>query len=299
MSSSKTTTRVVDPNPAPCPWTKAYHSEQPYHLDWREGCTKAETLERLWKLQECIDQGDEVNVVLASGLSGRQYAVPRKGSEITKVSRGSQLVLFDPSGKIVAEDSGLENVQRGWVYRLRTCVKKPSRPKDVAYLLKLARIAKKAAYVVDKGEPELRRGAGYDMNSESFDSNEALRVFQDLALTLHIHPTALGIYSASTGEYVVPRGYKLRVTLCNNVFEYNNHRHTRPEAGLTTVNRAGACKIDNMIHSMRLVADMEWDKENKIRAVIVIEHRNLTDMMQRLTSGTSPDWKGLFFVLVS
>ena len=283
----------------PCPWTKAHHSEQPYHLDWREGFTKAEILERLWKLQKCIDQGDEVNVVLASGLSGRQYAYAQKGGEKTKVARGSQLALFDASGKIVAEDSGLENVKRGWIFLLRTCVKKTSRPNDVDYLLKLARIAKKAAFVVDKGDPELRRGSGYDMDTEAFDKNEALRVFQDLALTLHVHPTALGIYSASTGEYVVPKGYKLRVTLCNNVFEYNSHRHTRPEAGLTTVTRSGSCKIDSMIHSMRLVADMEWDKENKIRAVIVIEHRNLTDMMLRLTSGTSPDWKGLLFVLVS
>ena len=270
----------------------------PYDLDWRTAPTPVEIRERLWKVLNRLDYEGIINVVMSSGVAGRQNARPKTGDTTTiRVNRGAQLELFDADGNTVQEDDGQSGICRGWVYHLVTSSKRLN-GRDTDYLCKFIRVAKKAALLIEKFNPELRRGAGYDMDNEALDKNQALNIFADLALTIGVHPAALGISSASTGEYFLPKGYYLQVTICTNVFEYNRDRHLQNNSGLRTAKRLDSCGIDPMIHSLKLQHDKTFSEVHRIRAVVVIEHRNLRETMGNLVRRETADWRGLLFVLV-
>ena len=270
----------------------------PYDLDWRTAPTPVEIRERLWKVLNRLDYEGIINVVMSSGVAGRQYARRKTGdTTITKVNRGAQLELFDADGNTVEEEDAQSDTSRGWVYRLRTCVKRCG-GRDTEYLCKFITVAKETALIIEKFDPELRRGAGYDMDNEAFDKNQALNIFTDLALTIGVHPAALGISPASTGECFLPKGYFLQVTTCTNVFEYNRDRHLQQNSGLRTAKKFDSYSIDPMIHSLKLRHDKTFSEAHRIRAVVVIEHRNLRETMGNLVRKETADWRGLLFVLV-
>jgi len=78
-------------------------------------------------------------------------------------------------------------------------------------LLSMARVAEKMVHNLDLGRSEERRNCGYDLATQTFPKAQALRYYQDLALTIGVHPSACGMHSAGNGLFIIPEGYKLRM----------------------------------------------------------------------------------------
>lgn len=54
------------------------------------------------------------------------------------------------------------------------------------------------------------------------------RLIIDLALTIKVHPLALGIKGEVSGEVYIPEGVHINIRLVTNTFEYNKRDPTVP-----------------------------------------------------------------------
>ena len=99
----------------------------------------------------------------------------------------------------------------------------------------------------------------------------------DLALTIQVHPIALGIKAEATGQIFIPQQCRIEATQATNVFDYNNRdkelgrEHTRVKklsAGLHT--------IPERVLSLKVKTGI-LGHEGRVDAVMVVEHRSLAE----------------------
>lgn len=103
---------------------------------------------------------------------------------------------------------------------------------------------------------------------------------KDLAVTIGVHPWALGIKPEGTGQISVPRGVTITIKLVENMRLYRDRNVLggKPRDYLkdTSVRlQSGATAIPPFIESITVAVK----KESPVRAVLVIEHRNLKELM--------------------
>lgn len=116
---------------------------------------------------------------------------------------------------------------------------------------------------------------------------QAQKAWHEVALSTGLHPWALGVTPASTGEYSLPPRLSLKCVCITNILKYNVQglRKKDSERAITT-EHGQVCEIPVLL------------KELKTRgaapaAVVVVEHRNLKTLME----GAHPV-KGVLLVMV-
>jgi hypothetical protein len=259
---------------------------EPLHLDWRDGPNSDQILNALQLLLHTIAENGRIDMVTSHGLKGRMNAKRTGGRP--PVHRGSRLEYIDADGNH-------NEAVRAWVYRLWTNVKSERN----GYIWKVARVIKALALLVDSGVgPQMRRYTGFSLETDNLKSHEALEILMDIALTIQVHPIALGVCSAGTGEFVLPGGHFLIMSVCENVFDYNDSGDSR--AGLRKYKNDSnrTWPIPPMVHSLKLCRASGWQSSDQVHAVVVIEHRNLGNKMLQLASKGGIDWRGILFVFV-
>ncbi|KAL8682527.1 MAG: hypothetical protein Q9186_001474 [Xanthomendoza sp. 1 TL-2023] len=98
----------------------------------------------------------------------------------------------------------------------------------------------------------------------------------DVALTLNIHPAAFGIQQQGDGTINTPQGVTLENTRVSNIFEWEDRRRTAGDkAGTQKMALNG---IDVVIPSLVLDIKVKIQSGTRIDAVIVTEHRNLSEL---------------------
>ena len=104
------------------------------------------------------------------------------------------------------------------------------------------------------------------------------RLMLDLALTLKVHPIALGIKAEASGQVSVPKNVRIEATCITNVFHYND-RAKRPDREYMNVARLGAGihVIPEPVLDLKVVITAQTP--GRIDAVVVVEHRNLSDVL--------------------
>ena len=82
--------------------------------------------------------------------------------------------------------------------------------------------------MVQAEEPRKLRKLYYMLETKGLRERDIKRIFYDWAVTLRIHPWALGIYSQDQGLLTVPEALKIVCTLVQNVFQGSQiERYTR------------------------------------------------------------------------
>ncbi|KAL8756500.1 MAG: hypothetical protein Q9184_004482 [Pyrenodesmia sp. 2 TL-2023] len=107
------------------------------------------------------------------------------------------------------------------------------------------------------------------------------RKMLDLALTVGVHPAALGIMYEESGKVGLPNGVTIHANQVADIFNFNDRDKTRSKLP------ADSCKTRVITTGgekaiPRSVIDMKatWSTQHvKINAVIVVEHRNLAGII--------------------
>ena len=96
----------------------------------------------------------------------------------------------------------------------------------------------------------------------------------DLALTIKVHPIALGIRAESTGRIHVPENVHLDVSVVTNTFAYNDRSSSDKDRWCEKKTLApGFRDIPEPIHGLKLRVGLK--NPNRLDAVLVTEHKNL------------------------
>lgn len=106
------------------------------------------------------------------------------------------------------------------------------------------------------------------------------RIMLDLALTLKIHPIALGVKGEPSGQVFVPDGVFVHATRIVNIFDYNNRDRSASikNASFARLEKlTGLNSIPDPGSELRLVIQ----PKQQLDAVIVVEHRNLDEIVVR------------------
>ena len=132
--------------------------------------------------------------------------------------------------------------------------------------------------MVQSSEPRKVRKLQYMLEHRNFHKRLIKRILYDWAVTLGIHPWALGIYCQDQGTLTVPGGVKLSCTIVTNVFKGNwnkclSKRYTDCRTDETRKHRLRGQEIPIPARIESLA--ISYSPGFAIRAVVVTEHRNL------------------------
>ena len=106
------------------------------------------------------------------------------------------------------------------------------------------------------------------------------RLILDLTLTIGVHPVALGVKAEPSGQVSIPTSCRIEAELVTNVFSYINREKTpgqeyRREERM----KAGVHTIPEPVLSLKVKMTMNVDPPGRVDAVIVVEHRNLSEIL--------------------
>ncbi|KAL8792378.1 MAG: hypothetical protein Q9195_004991 [Heterodermia aff. obscurata] len=106
------------------------------------------------------------------------------------------------------------------------------------------------------------------------------RLIIDLALTIQVHPIALGVKGEGSGQVFIPHNVHIECTVVTNTFAYNE-RDESPENNSkkwrkTKDLRDGSHSIPEPVLSLQVRIGKSG---GRVDAVIVVEHRNVLEVM--------------------
>ena len=143
---------------------------------------------------------------------------------------------------------------------------------------------------------ESQRLTGYKVSGHNFPQKSAHKILIDLALTIGVHPAALGSIAAAGGRIMAPKKLELKLEVVVDILHWltlRNEPDPKKEFRLTEVFkvRSDWSEIPPLILNVCM-------KTTSIDAVVVAEHRNLQSVLshyKKLNRGLD----GVIFVLVS
>lgn len=145
--------------------------------------------------------------------------------------------------------------------------------------------------------PEYSRLIGYKVKVPGFDHNGDRTLLNDLAPTIGVHPTALGMLNECHGQVIVPPLFELRIREVKNVCLPLDSTAGDEDPGRPTLGGRGVSEPvptgfvergltgDAAIPPLLLKMHLQRDEGNaeRIRAVVVLEHRNLKAAIDRIS----------------
>lgn len=102
---------------------------------------------------------------------------------------------------------------------------------------------------------------------------------EDLALSIGVHPWAFGIRPEGTGQLVLPPGVLVDAIVVENMFAFRNKSGGATKKYTWHSTHGPFITIPACIQSIRVRVASE--AESGIRAVVVVEHRNLKTLMAK------------------
>ncbi|KAL9598691.1 MAG: hypothetical protein Q9179_003817 [Wetmoreana sp. 5 TL-2023] len=126
-------------------------------------------------------------------------------------------------------------------------------------------------------EPAAQGSPKYSMSLD-----RARRLMLDLALTINVHPSALGIMGEDGGQVSVPKLVSIELTRVTNAIAYND-RDKNPSQDFKRVAKLtpGIYKIPDLVLSLKVATRKHGKVGGKIDAIVVAEHRNLSEVLLR------------------
>ncbi|KAI4253006.1 MAG: hypothetical protein LQ352_003958 [Teloschistes flavicans] len=121
-----------------------------------------------------------------------------------------------------------------------------------------------------------------EVNPESHMRLETVkRLILDLALTIKVHPTALGIKGEGHGQFYVPHNARVEVEQVADMFKYLNRNASAPSGFIRQRKfKEGVSPIPDNVLRLGLVETMVGNNViGKVDAVVIIEHRNLDEAL--------------------
>ncbi|KAL8751776.1 MAG: hypothetical protein Q9184_005956, partial [Pyrenodesmia sp. 2 TL-2023] len=102
----------------------------------------------------------------------------------------------------------------------------------------------------------------------------------DIALTLGIHPAAFGIQQQEGGTIKTPDGVSLDNIIVTNIFDYNDRQRSGPIGKEVQLPGTQQLRLHGQkpIPSLVLDVNVKQSSNSKIDAVVVVEHRNLSEL---------------------
>ncbi|KAK5095505.1 hypothetical protein LTS08_008148 [Lithohypha guttulata] len=135
-----------------------------------------------------------------------------------------------------------------------------------------------------------RRHFFYEVQQKAFGlKNEVVKeIFDDIALTIGVHPFRLGAIPEARSQIFVPEQCQLTLKVVGNIFDY----YDKGTLSTVMVNRGRKQPLPVMIESL------EVSQETSVRAVVVTEHRNLTSALSMFQgTGALPGTHGIMVVM--
>ena len=101
------------------------------------------------------------------------------------------------------------------------------------------------------------------------------RILYDLALTIDVHPIALGVIPESNGQVTMPDQVAIHATIVTDIIRYHQ-QDTREKdfTGRRVFEPSQTAHIPPLLRDLKIVGKGKQGK-TKPRAVVVVEHRNL------------------------
>ncbi|KAG6988488.1 hypothetical protein G7Y79_00072g097500 [Physcia stellaris] len=219
-------------------------------LDWREAPTTSQIVARIERLFTELDANRAVGLRLSSTTA--------KGAVVLEELDGVHLFLRK-------DEKITRRFNKG----------------TVAYWKGMFELGASMADHLMSQEDVMNRFVEYkECRPKDMTMAQVRKNIKDLAVTIGVHPWALGIKPEGNGQISVPRGVTITMKLVKNMQLYRDRDVLggRPRDYLreTAVQRqSGATTISPLIDSLTVAV-----KEHApVRAVLVIEHRNLKQLM--------------------
>ena len=96
------------------------------------------------------------------------------------------------------------------------------------------------------------------------------RILYDLALTIEVHPIALGVIPESNGQVTMPELVRIEATIVTDIIRYHQQDTKVGDfTGKRVFEPSQTAYIPPLLRDLRVVG------KGKPRAVVVVEHRNL------------------------
>ena len=107
--------------------------------------------------------------------------------------------------------------------------------------------------------------------------DHAKRILTDLALTIKVHPLALGVLLEDKSKFHLPEGNLVDATLVSNVISSSRTNRSTQFARMKTLRDGQGTPSD----IPQLVEKLEVRSQSKpsVRAVVITEHANLSSLL--------------------
>ena len=103
------------------------------------------------------------------------------------------------------------------------------------------------------------------------------KIIIDLALTIEVHPLALGVLAEDRGKFYLPEGISISATIISNVIAYSRAERSAEFAKEKTFKheQGSATEIPQLVEKLKVRSH----GKRGARAVIVTEHANLSSLL--------------------
>lgn len=103
------------------------------------------------------------------------------------------------------------------------------------------------------------------------------RILTDLALTIKVHPLALGVLAEDRGKFYLPDGILIDATIISNVIAHHKTNGSAEFARVKTFKheQGTATNIPQLVEKLKV----RIQNKRSVRAVIVTEHANLSSLL--------------------
>ena len=102
------------------------------------------------------------------------------------------------------------------------------------------------------------------------------KILTDLALTIKVHPLALGVLAEDRGKFYLPQGVSIDATIISNVIAYHKTNRSAAFANSKTFKHESdqPTTIPQLVEKL----NVRFQKKRSVRAVIITEHANLSSL---------------------
>lgn len=177
-----------------------------------------------------------------------------------------------------------------WLQSRETATRTLENDKQAEYIAKFYIIARFISRKMDARLPSTNRAVGYRLVSKLMKQDTISRMIKDLALTMNVHPYALGIVPENKGRVYVPDGVIVKTRTVGNILAYAENKGSHV---LLDLQGGETREVPRLIHSLQIV------KPEKIRAVIVCEHRSMSSQFEEMERIEEPLMDGFLVLMVS
>ena len=107
--------------------------------------------------------------------------------------------------------------------------------------------------------------------------SQVKKILTDLALTIKVHPLALGVLAEVRGTFYLPEGILIDATIISNIIAYHKTDRSKEFAKTKTFKheQGVATTIPQLVEKL----EVRFQRKRNVRAVILTEHANLSSLL--------------------